>query len=59
MMIIREKPKNSEKDLLQCNFVHDESHLRSPDLNPGHRLRYGMASKHIYMCVCVCVCVCV
>jgi hypothetical protein len=35
MMISRGKPKDSEKNLLQCNFVHHESRLKSPGNEPG------------------------
>jgi ABC-type transport system involved in cytochrome c biogenesis ATPase subunit len=32
VMISRGNPKNCEKYLLQCHFIHHESHLRSPGI---------------------------
>jgi hypothetical protein len=34
MMISRGKLKNSEKNLLQCHFVHHECHFKSPGVEP-------------------------
>jgi hypothetical protein len=33
-MINRENPKNSEKNLLECRFVHHKSHVKSPGIEP-------------------------
>jgi hypothetical protein len=33
--IDRGKPKNSEKNLSQCHFVHNKSHTDWPDREPG------------------------
>jgi hypothetical protein len=38
------KPKNSQKSLLQCHFVHHESHFQSPGVESGS-LRQEPASK--------------
>jgi hypothetical protein len=37
MVISEGKQKNSQKNLLQYHFVHHESDLSHPGLNPGFR----------------------
>jgi hypothetical protein len=32
---LREKPKNSGKNLSQCHFVHLKSHMDWPGIEPG------------------------
>jgi hypothetical protein len=47
----REKPKNSEKKLLQCHFVHHKSHMDRPGREPGpprpatNRLSHGKKKR--------------
>jgi hypothetical protein len=51
MYIDRGKPKNSEKNLSQCHFVHHKSLMEDPGANPGlfnerpatNRLSHGTA----------------
>jgi hypothetical protein len=38
MVYRRGKPKNSEETLLQCYFVHHNSHLKSPGIEAGSQL---------------------
>jgi hypothetical protein len=35
MVISGGKQKNSEKNLLQCNFAHHESEVKSPGIETG------------------------
>jgi hypothetical protein len=35
MIIAREELKNSEETILKCYFLHHESHLKSPEIEPG------------------------
>jgi hypothetical protein len=55
------KPKNSEKDLSQCHFVHHKSHLLDLGANPGCRgekpatncLSHGTTSKYCTRNCCI------
>jgi hypothetical protein len=50
-MMLTGKPKNSEKNLSQCHFVHHKYHRTDSGANPGYRgerpvtnrLSHGMA----------------
>jgi hypothetical protein len=55
----RGKPKNSEKNLSECHFVHYKSNMVCPEREPGPRgenpatirLSYGTANNELRGCV--------
>jgi hypothetical protein len=44
----RRKPKNSEKDVSQCHFVHHKSHMEWPASEPGPPRPYCLMSGYAY-----------
>jgi hypothetical protein len=43
--IDRRKPKNSEKNLSQCQFVHHKSHMDWPGSEPGLRVERPLTNR--------------